>query len=81
MSVEPDILGRIEGMNVFEDVFVFVYHSLLTTNENNDIIHYNNETSAKAEFLFKLIDDFEFIITWVITSSILVYQLAESQKL
>ena len=67
-------------MNVFEDVFVFVYHSLLTAKENNDIIHYNNKTSDKAEFLFKVIDDFEFIITWVITCSILVYQLAASQK-
>ena len=67
-------------MNVFEDVFVFVYHSLLTTKENNDIIHYNNKTSDKAEFLFKVIDDFEFIITWVITCSILVYQQAASQK-
>ena len=51
-------------MEIFEDLFAPVYHSLLTIKENNDILHYNNETSAKVESLFKLIDDFEFIITW-----------------
>ena len=68
-------------MNVFEDVFVPAYDYLLTMKENNDIVHYNNETSAKAEFLFKLIDDFEFVITWVITCRILVYHLPATQKL
>ena len=48
---------RIEGMNVFEDLFVPVYHSVLTiTVKENNIVHYNNETSAKAEPLFKVID-------------------------
>ena len=54
----------IERMDIFEDLFAPAYHSLLTIKENNDILHYNNETSAKVESLFKLIDDFEFIITW-----------------
>ena len=58
-----------------------VYHSLLTMLENNDTVHYNNETIAKAELLFKLIDDFEFIMALVITSSILVYRLPATQKL
>ena len=31
--------------------------------ENNDAVHYNNETLAKAELLFKLVDDFEFTPT------------------
>ena len=66
---------RIEGMDVFEDLFVPVYHFLLTVKEKIDIVHYNNKTSAKAESLFKLIDDFEFIITLVITRSILDYLL------
>ena len=72
---------RIEGMDVFEDLFVPVYHSWLTMKENNDIVHYNNETSAKAESLFKLIDGFEFIITLVITRSILDYLLPATWKL
>ena len=66
-------------MDVFEDLFVPVYHSLLTMKEN--IVHYNNETSAKAESLFKLIDDFECIITLVITCSILDYLLPATRKL
>ena len=72
---------RIEGMDVFEDLFVPVYHSWLTMKENNDIVHYNNETSATAESLFKLIDGFEFIITLVITRSILDYLLPATWKL
>ena len=72
---------RIEGMDVFEEVFLPVYHSLLTMKENDDIIHYNNEGSAKEGSLFKLIDDFEFIITLVITHSILDYLLPATLKL
>ena len=72
---------KIERMDVFEDLLVPVYHSLLTMKEDNDIVHYNNETSAKAESLFKLIDDLEFIITLVITRSILDYLLPETWKL
>ena len=41
-------MERIEGMKVFEDLFVPVYHSLLTIKDNNDIVHYDDETSAKA---------------------------------
>ena len=72
---------RIEGMDVFEDLFVPVYHFLLTVKEKIDIVHYNNKTSAKAESLFKLIDDFEFIITLVITHIILDYLPPASRKL
>ena len=53
---------RIEGMDVFQELFVPVYHFLLTVKENNDIFHYNNETSAKAEPYWNI--DFEFIIAW-----------------
>ena len=66
---------RIEGKDAFDDLFMPVYLSLLPIKENNDIVYYNNETSAKAESLFKLTEDFEFIITLVITRSILDYLL------
>ena len=71
---------KIEGMDVFEEL-VPVYYSLLVMKENNDTVHYNNETSAKAESLFKLVDDFEFIVTLVVTRSILDYLLPLTRKL
>ena len=74
-------MERIDGIDVFKDRFVPVYHSLVTVKENNDIVHYNNESSAKAESLFKLIDNFECIITLVITCSILDYLLPATRKL
>ena len=46
-----------------EKLFVPVCYSLLVMKENNDIVHYNNETSAEVELLFKLVDDFELIVT------------------
>ena len=49
--------------------------------ENNDTVHYNNEISAKAESLFKLVDDFEFIVTPVVTHSFLDYLLPVTCKL
>ena len=52
-----------------------VYYSLLVTKEINDTVHYNNESSVKAESLFKLVVDFEFIVTLVVTLSILNYLL------
>ena len=72
---------RIEGMDVFEELFVPVYYSLLVMKENNDTVHYNNETSAKAESLFKFVDDLEFIVTLVVTRSILDYLLPVTRKL
>ena len=68
-------------MDIFERIFVPVYYSLLVMKENNDNVHYNNETSAKADSLFKLIDDFEFIVTLVVTRSILDYLLPVTRKL
>ena len=53
-------MERIKGIDVFEDLFVPANLSLLTMKESNDIIHYNNETSVKAESLIKLIDKFLF---------------------
>ena len=47
-------MERIEGMKVFEDLFVPVYHSLLTIKDNNDIVHYDDETSAKASLYSNL---------------------------
>ena len=68
-------------MNVFGEFFVPVYYSLLLMKKNNDIVHYNNKTSAKADPLFKLVDDFEFIVTLVVTCSILDYLLPVTRKL
>ena len=68
-------------MDIFERIFVPVYYSLLVMKENNDNVHCNNETSAKADSLFKLIDDFEFIVTLVVTRSILDYLLPVTRKL
>ena len=34
---------QIEGMDVFEDLFVTFYRSLLTMKENNNTVHYNND--------------------------------------
>ena len=72
---------RIEGMDVFEELFVPVYYSLLVMKENNDTVHYKDETSAKGESLFKLVDDFKFIVTLVVTRSILDYLLPVIRKL
>ena len=68
-------------MDILENLFVSFYHSLLTLQENNYIFYYNNETSAKSASLFKLIDDFEFIVTFVITCKILDYLLPATRKL
>ena len=54
----------IQGMDVFEDVFVPVYHTSFTMKENNDIAHYNNESSAEAESLFELINVLNFFSPW-----------------
>ena len=76
----PESLKR-KLKDVFEELFVPVYYSLLVIKENNDTVHYNNETSAKTELLFKLVDDFEFIVILVITCSILDYYLPVTHKL
>ena len=72
---------RIEGVDVLEELFVPVYYALLVMKENNDTVLYNNETSAKAEWLLKLVDDFEFIVARVETRSILDYLLPVTRKL
>ena len=72
---------RIESMDVFEELFAPVYYSLLAMKENIVTVHYNNETSAKADSLFKLVDDFELIVTLVVTHSILDYLLPLTRKL
>ena len=74
-------VGRKDNMDIFEELFVPVYYALLVMKENNDTVHYNNETSAKAESLFKLADDFEFIVTLVVTHNILDYLLPVTSKL
>ena len=58
-----------------------MYHALLVMKENDDTVHYNNETSGKAESLFKLIYDFESIVTLVVTLNILDYILPVTRKL
>ena len=74
------LVERIEGMDVFKELFVPVYYSLLVM-KKNDTVDYNNETSAKADSLFKLVNDFEFIVTLVLTRSILAYLLPVTRKL
>ena len=56
-------------------------YSLLVTKENNYAVHYNNETSTKAEPLFKVVDDFKFIPTLLVTRSVLNDLLPETRKL
>ena len=58
-----------------------VHYSFLVVKENNDTVHYNNGTSAKAESLFKLVDDFEIIVSLVVTRSILHYFLPVTRTL
>ena len=38
---------RVDGMDVFKDLFVPVYYLLLVIKENNDTVHYNNEPSVQ----------------------------------
>ena len=73
--------GKVKGVDVFEDFLMSIYHSLPRMKENNDIFCYNNETSVKIGHLFKLIDNFEFLITLVIIHNILVYLLPATWKL
>ena len=68
-------------MDVFEELCLPEYYSLLVMKENNDNFHYNNETLAKAESFFKLVDDFEFIVTLAVTGNILDYLLLVTRKL
>ena len=48
--------------------------------ENNNTVHYNNETSAKTESMFKPVDDFQFV-NLVVSRSILDYLLPVTGKL
>ena len=61
-------------MDSFEDLFVPIYRSLSRMKKKKDISCYNNETLAKVEPLYKPIDDFEFIITFVIMHNISLLQ-------
>ena len=69
----------IEVTDILEELFLPLYFSL-AMEENNDTVHCNNETSSKAESLFKLVDDFEFIFTLVSAISILDYLLPVTRK-
>ena len=68
-------------MDVFEELVVPVYYSLLVMKENNGTVHYNNVTSAKAESLFELVDDFKFVVILVVTHIIFLLSLANNRKL
>ena len=72
---------KVEGVDVFEELFVPVYYSLLVKKENNDTVHCNNETSAKTEPLFNLVDDIEIIVTLVVTCSIFDFLMPVNGKL
>ena len=47
-------IERIESMDVFEEIFILVYYALLVMKENNDTVHYNNETSSKLSHCLNL---------------------------
>ena len=74
-------LEIIDGMSIFEELLVSIYHSLGKIKENKCEPRFNNETFAKADSLFKLVTDFRFIITLVITRNILDYLLPVTRKL
>ena len=67
-------------MNTFEELFIPIYHALLEMKENYPHT-YSNETSSKAESFFKLVDDFDFIVSLIITRNILDYLLPVTRKL
>ena len=56
---------------MFEELLVSIYRSLRKMKENKCKPRFNNETSTKADSLFKFVTDFIFVITLVITRNIL----------
>ena len=74
-------LERIDGMIIFEKLFVSIYHSLREMKENKCEPRFNNETSAKADSVFKSVTDLSFITTLVITRNVLDYLLPVTRKL
>ena len=74
-------LERIDGMSIFNELFVSIYNSLREMKENKCEPRFNNETWTKADSLFKLVTDFRFIATLVITRNILDYFLSVTGKL
>ena len=65
----------IDGMSVFEQLFVSIYCSLHEMKENKCEPRFNNRTSAILDSLFQLVTEFSFIATLVITKNILDYLL------
>ena len=68
-------VARIEGMGLFEELYISIYYALLEMKENITEPRYNNDTSSKADTFFKLISDFNFIVNLVITRNVLDYLL------
>ena len=58
-----------------------MYRSLRIMKENKCQPRFKNETSTKADSLFKLVADFSFITTLVIIRNILDYLLSITRKL
>ena len=54
-------------MSIFEELFVSICHSLREMKEKKCEPHFNTETSAKMDSLFKLVNDFGFITALVTT--------------
>ena len=59
-------LERMEGISIFDELFASIFNFTREMKENKCETHFNKETSAKADSLFKLVIDFSFISTLVI---------------
>ena len=73
-------LEKLEGLDVFQDLYVPIFHCLhdMALNENKIC---NNDTSTKALSLSKAISDFEFIVSLVLTRAILAHFKGITEKL
>ena len=60
--------ARVDGMSLFVDLFVPI---ILTLEEMTTSSRANNETSKQARSFYKLLHDFHFIVTLVVTNEVL----------
>ena len=67
-------VAKVDGLNIFYDLFIPVVNALeqISLNLNKE---FNDESSAKATSLYKLVSSFEFIIALVVTRNVLDYLL------
>ena len=70
MCVGPGGFARVDGMDLFQDLFVAIVNTFEEMSLNLEC-SCNNDTSSKASSLLKLVTTFEFIVTLVISRSVL----------